>query len=339
MAFAPPAVVEAPARQPLPFGLFSVLSPRPGDGGRWENGIQWESLGCTPVEGIGGFCATGEGGEPVDPIGLPKTFDPGGGVGEAEPFTVYSSYVCSPAGHPDPEDYAQGQALARLLSREEARVEQALWTGDLGNVGFAAGAVPADGTGAAAPLVEAVASLEWWLGAVYGSLGVIHMSRPAALLAIKQGVVERVGSSLQTVLGTPVVAGAGYPGTGPDGGDPGEGEAYLYATPALIGYRSEAFAGTSGPGGGFDPRRNDLYATAERTYVIGWDTCGTAYAVARTAAPAPDEPVDPGPTPTPDPDPEPEPEPEPEPSPPEPEPEPDPTDPDPTDPTDPGGDE
>ena len=46
----------------------------------------------------------------------------------------------------------------------------------------------------------------------------------------------------------------------------------------MFGYRSEVFTPSATGGDLFDPRRNDLYAVAERTYLLGFDTCGVAAA-------------------------------------------------------------
>ena len=272
---APAALVEAPARQPLPYGLMSVLQPRPNDGeNRWMNGITWESLGCDPVSGIGEVaCAPGEDGT-TQATGLPKNLDahpvedP-----EFEAFTVYGTYSCTPVGNT--LDRAQQRATEHLLAGEEARVEQAIWTGDLDNTSFATGAEDAG----AGSLVVAVANLEQWLAENYGAVGVIHMTVKAALLAVFKGVAEVKGNRLVTKIGTPIVAGAGYPGTGPTGQAPAAGSTYIYATPALVGYRSEVFPGADQEGG-FDRAKNNLTAVAERVYSVGWDACGTAFSLA-----------------------------------------------------------
>lgn len=265
-------VVEGIARQPLPYGLFSVLVPRATADGHWQNGVQWETLTCAPASGVGQPCPP----EGEEQTGLPKNLDTGAGeLGEADAFTIYGSYSCTPVGHT--LDYAQDRAEEHLQTREEARVEQAIWTGDLDNVGFAEGAVQ---VAAGVSLVRAVAALEQWLAENYGSQGVIHMTREAATVATAAQVLVVKGSALTTVLGTPVVAGGGYPGTGPAGQDPADGSTYLYATPALLGYRSEVFPGSDPVSAGFARDTNDLTAVAERTYVVGWDPCGSAYALA-----------------------------------------------------------
>lgn len=264
-------VVEPITRQPLGFGLFSVLTPRPSGEDRWQiEGVQWETLACAPASGIGQVCVEGA------VTGLPKNLDLGGGdMGEALPFTIYGSYSCNPVGSPGPQAMAD-RATEHLLSREEARVEQAIWTGDLDNVGFAE---DAENVGAGS-LKRVIARLEGWLAREYGSKGVIHMAREVALLAIDIGMLEVKGTGLQTKLGTPVVAGAGYPGTGPTGQAPGANTSYVFATPAMLAYRSDVFPGVDPVEAGLDRSTNMLHAVSERTYVVGWDPCGTAFALA-----------------------------------------------------------
>lgn len=265
-------VVDGIPRQPLPYGLFSVLVPRDGADPHWEHdGVIWESLTCEPVSGIGDGCATD------DVTGLPKSFASNGDFGEADTFHVYGSYACGHGGGHTP-DYAQQRATEHLQAREEAFVERAIWTGELDNVGFASSAEEA--VSGAVSIRRAVAALVQWLGTNYGSQGVIHMTLEAAEVAASLDVLIVVGSQLRTRTGVLVVAGAGYPGTGPAGQDPAAGQTYIYATPGLLGYRSEIFPGAVGPGAGFDRANNDLYAVAERGYAVGWDPCGTAYALA-----------------------------------------------------------
>lgn len=268
-----PALVEGVPRQPLPFGLFSVLTPRPEGDSRWETGIEWETLTCEPASGrAGAGCAPTE----LDPtIGLPKDLARNGGTtGEAAAFAVYGHHTCSPIGR-GPE-VAQEFATAHLMAREEARVEQALWTGDLGNTPNMFGATVL-GTGL--NRAEAVARLEDWIAENYGSLGVLHGTRGAATILSEDGGLARVnGQRLVSTLGTPIVAGAGYPNTSPAGAVAAAGTYWLYVTPAIFGYRSDVFTSSAVPGDLLDRASNDLYAIAERVYTLGWDPCGVAAA-------------------------------------------------------------
>lgn len=259
---APPALVVGAPRIPLGFGLFSVLAPRENSTDRWENGVTWETLTCAPLGGIGAPDC-----DPEDTIGIPKSLDPlQAEHGEASPFTVYGHHTCSPIGNT--LERATERARMHLLMREEARVERALWTGDLGNVPNFAGAngypaIPA--TGGAFPARQAwqaVARVEQLFAEAYGSQGIIHMSREIATRLFDEGGLEKSGARIVTPLGTPVVAGSGYDSS------------KIVATGAMFGYRSEVFAPTDRPYDLLDRANNNLYAIAERSYAIGFDPCG-----------------------------------------------------------------
>lgn len=266
MALAPAPLVTGPTRQPNPYGLFSVLSfPPAGADQKWQNGIRWETTGCEAASGVGDpNCA------PDSTTGVPRGFADGSGVSDASPFYVYGSRVCTPVGT-SPEDLT-GKALGNLIAREEERVEQALWTGDLGSRNYPDEAVNVlPGALASTPqtISFAVAALEGWLADNYGSLGVLHMPRFTAQLGVDAGALTAKGSGLFTNLGTPVVAGTGYTHSTAEAT---YGQATIYATPPLFGYRTDPLLFDNGANL-FDSSSNDLRAMAERGYVIGWDEC------------------------------------------------------------------
>ena len=123
MPIAPPVQVTGSAFIPLPYGLFSVLDLRPLAEGpmRWQNGVEWETDTCDPIDVIGvAECDTDE----IE--GLPKNLEQTANLlGEALPFTVYGHYQCSPiAGN---QAFAQGKADRHLERREEEGVELAVW--------------------------------------------------------------------------------------------------------------------------------------------------------------------------------------------------------------------
>lgn len=257
MTITPPALVTGPVRQPLPFGLFSVVAVLEDSSVRWEGGgIQFDQLGCPPdIHQIGAFDCEG------DTPGLPKTFDPSGGLGNGIQFTVYGSYKCSPIGNP--LAYGQEVATARLMTFEESRAEARLWNGSGDPLDMPLAfteATPVDlDTGDLSVIIPAV---ETAIARGYGSLGVIHMSRANATRGIDASVLEVKGGRLQTVLGTPVIAGTGYE------------DDLIVGTPALTGYRSGIFTSSNRPGDLLDRANNDLYAVAERSYVLAYDDCG-----------------------------------------------------------------
>jgi len=270
---APAGLVAGAARIPLPFGLFSTFMLRPPEStDRWESGAAWQRLICDPAQGIGQQDCDDQ----TPTIGLPKVLDRNGqGDDVATPFIIYGHFSCSPVGYSVAR--AQELAITHLIAREEARVEQAFWTGDLGNDPHLADDTETVTIGAAAVSVEqGLGALEEFNAKSYGAVGVIHMTRGTALAALGESLLETVGNStrLQTKLGTPVAAGAGYPGTGPTGGAPVAGKPWLYISPAIFGYRSEIMDSSSVPGDLFDRSNNELLAIAERRYLLGYDGCG-----------------------------------------------------------------
>jgi hypothetical protein len=256
MGYGPKQVVEAQPRVGLPYGLFSVVALRESGDPHWANGITWESVSCAPVTGFSAWQA-----DPTCNTDMQKVFRGSGGRGEAVPFTAVGSYKCGAPGGPA---FEQGEefATADLLAHEQAQVEAFLWSR------FTAVATDINSGGALNP-AQALAALENWMGTRYGSLGVIHGSR-GAIGALDQKVVA-AGSRLRTNIGTPVVAGSGYPGTGPGGSAPAAGQTWLMASPALFGYQGASFTTAV-----LDQTKNDHYALAERQYVVGFDPCGVA---------------------------------------------------------------
>ena len=275
MVLVAPMVVDGASRLALSYGLFSVLTPRPEGDGRWQNGITWEPLSCGPASGVGAFCPTDENGDPIEQVGLPKGFNDNPDETEASPFTVIASYNCSPVGRSIEEGERRARAI--LAAREEAMVERTLWTGELGNTpNLQDEATDITPGGAAVDPVQAIGLLEEANGQNYGSQGVIHLTRAGAIAGIGAYVLFRDGARLVTGLGTPVIAGAGYPGTSPAGVAADPGESWGYVTPALIGYRSEVFTPSNRQGDLLDRGVNQLMAMAERSYVLGWDPCGVS---------------------------------------------------------------
>lgn len=268
-ATVPATLVEGTPRVGLPFGLFSQVAMRPGVGERWQLGVQWETLTCEPLDGIG-FAFTDD---RDGVLGLPKNLDPlAASPLEASSFTVYGHFTASPAAF-TPE-VAQERAILHLQAREEARVEQALWTGDLDNTPSLRSAL-FDGAAAAQNIAVGIALLEEYNASEYGSRGLIHLTTACASIGLSEDVLESRSGRLFTNLGTPVIAGAGYDGSGPTDADPpASGERWAYITPPLFGYRSEVFTSSARPGDLLNTTKNDLYAVAERTYLLGFDACG-----------------------------------------------------------------
>jgi hypothetical protein len=195
--YAPPAVVNGPPRLPLPFGLFSVVSLAEQATERWENGVVWQAMNCEPANVVVGDCD--------DPQGFPRDFqdelDPNG---SASAFTVYGTYKCNPIGGAAIE-VGQEKARALLEAREQTAVEGRLWRQIVDSS-------PTLLTGG--DVIATLGQLEKFIADAYGSLGVIHASRNAAITLTQKGLIRASGGQMRTNIGTPVSVGGGYPGTG-----------------------------------------------------------------------------------------------------------------------------
>lgn len=251
---APPSVIEAPPRAPLPHGLFTHATPLGDPGIPWQQGVEWRDSACglLPVV-IVPDCAA--------PTGLPKDFTNGApdpGYGKA--FTVYGEFKCSPVGYTNGEDEAM--ATTRLLSREEQAV-----TDRIADFLMEAGG-DLEGTDLTVPTTAeaAVPALEQHLAREYGSQGLLVLSLDA-LYALDTDSVFRTSTGLFTRAETPIVINRTNRGDDFD----------LGIIPMPVIYRSDVFTSSGRPGDLLDQNNNDLFAVAERMYVMGWTACGGAY--------------------------------------------------------------
>lgn len=255
--FAPGVTVQAPQRSPLPFGVFSVFQPQSSQD-RWiAGGITWEALTCGEVLGL-------PGGDVGLAVGDSFDFSHGRATyGHATPFSVqgvFESSVGGVSGETDVETFAE----QHLLSGEQTRVEQALWTGDLNNVPNLAGDPSAEGYPAPELIghgdpVAALALAEEYIGAGLGFMGVIHIPRALASVFASEGLIAARGGVMLTKLETPVVVGSGYSGS------------VIRVSPPLFGYRSDVTSWAT-----FNTNDNTFSGMAVRDYVVGFDPCGVA---------------------------------------------------------------
>lgn len=277
--------VDPPGFTNTPYNIFSAAEIRDSSDQHWMAGITYEPL-------CGGAATT------FDPCIVSGT---GSGAGVktgnttritrgATAFTVYSEVDCAPVGH---WDDAQNFAQQALLNEESYQVERAFWTGNAAGkpvvhphlasntilydpdtpgrpnsiiLDLAATVV----TGSAVDPVEGLGMIEKALGDAYNGVGVIHIPMNVIPHFSAMHLMPEGQTRLRTWNGNRVVAGAGYPGTGPDGSDPGPGKAWIYATGTIFGYRSSIRTYAS-PNQSIDRSVNTQKMIAERTYVLAWD--------------------------------------------------------------------
>lgn len=293
----PRQIVDSPTFTSRPFGLLSVVQTPTANGPHWQNGVTWQSYCLADMGSVTYDECIATTGAPDGPVPEPsvKESNVDSVLRGATPFTPYVRFDCPPVGNDD----ARRVATDALARSEAWQVERAFWTGQVDGVELAfphlaANAEVVDGqdallqltaspvaTGAALDVVTGLGLLEQELADCYGGVGVIHV--PAKLLPTLDafGLLRPVqgrdvssgqfGRQLQTLNGNLVAIGAGYPGTGPDGTDPGSDESWMYATGAVFMYRSDVKIHTDAQS--LNRENNTLELIAERTYVLGWDCC------------------------------------------------------------------
>jgi len=293
----PRQIIDPPTFTAARYGLLSVVDRQTSSGSHWQNGVTWSAY-CTDDMGASTYdeciAVTGapDNGVPEPTV---KSTNVDHVLHGATPFTPYVRFDCSPVGNEEAVRIAT-EALGRT---EEWQVEYAFWTGLVDGKSLAfphlaatVEVLDADGvvlqdvaspvaTGAALDVVTGLGLLEEGLANCYGGRGVIHV--PVRLLPtlIRHDLVEPVGGRspnsgqfgqrLETAAGNLVAVGAGYPGTGPDGTNPGPTAAWMYATGPVFMRRSDVKVTPFASAVNRDI--NMIEMIAERTYVLGFDCC------------------------------------------------------------------
>lgn len=277
-------LVDPPRRQPMPFGIFTVVDERPVDDPHLLGGVEYQPL-CGGAGTTFDYCVTG-GPAPAFYPTVSRT------MRAATPFTVFSELVCSPVG--TNWDQAYEDVVDILETTEQYQVERALWTGEVG--GLANQMYPHLSANAAVttPIVTGgltttlqtqavivsggpvsaatgIGLLEGALGACYDGVGVLHVPETAIPALANLNMIFRDGKNLRTHNGNLVVAGAGYTGTSPSGVSPAPGTTWMYATGQFFMYRGKIITFTRESS--LNRSNNTLTAVAQRTFVLGWDCC------------------------------------------------------------------
>lgn len=275
-------LVDLPAAfTPLPYGLWDTVQHPAADGSHWQNGITWIER-CLAGDTTYDEClsVTGTGSPPEPPA---KTANVDQTSRGALTITVYAEFECSPVGLAEAESIAS-DALARV---EQTQVEAAFWTGSAAGqpVVFphlAADTEVVDGDVVLQPVATPVVTgadvahalgvLEQELADCYKGQGLIHVPR-SVLPTLAAWNLTRLDDDglLVTLAGNLVVAGTGYTGSGPDGSAAADGTAWIYATGAAWGYRSDPYV--SRLRDSLDRTSNTIRMLAERTYLLGFECC------------------------------------------------------------------
>lgn len=269
--FAPATVVDAlPVAPPLVSLLSSAIVSEEADERHWAVGIVHEQ----DQKGLPGnpywwSCVESGGAAPE------FTKEPGEGqeILRFRPFDVVHGFSCT-ANQPIPVAEREARARRLLASVLSAAIEQELWTGytataagfpndflenaptDLGDFG------PRRGL---AELEQAAADIQ------AGAPAMIHAQPRLVTAWAAAGLVtpSASGRQLRTAMGTLVVPGAGYPGTGPDG-SPSATHSWAYVTGLVRVWLGPVRVLGLGPSE-LDTSVNDRIVRAERAAVYSFD--------------------------------------------------------------------
>jgi hypothetical protein len=181
------------------------------------------------------------------------------------PFTVMTSYTCTPIGF----DFAEAERRVRLRMalREQRAVEQRLWSGSTGVLGtIPALFASATTVGPAGCPTEAIELLEGALATAGISQGIIHARTAMTPHLSNNLLISNPGPDRvkYTPNGTRYVFGQGYTGVGPTGQSVGTDTEWMYATGRVVLFRDEIFVPDAGQV--LNKSTNQLSLVAERAY-------------------------------------------------------------------------
>lgn len=272
-------LVPAPVPIPQKYGLIDAVQFINEDDPHWETGVTWENKYCVNTDTTLPDCPAGT--QPA------KHHDRGLTFGFSDPFTVYGHFKCSNVGRPAQEAF--DIATARLEYNEHRSVESTFWTGttDVGIVhpslavgDPAAGIAPVDLTpgGGAVDAVSALFLLENGLAQCSPGLGLIHVQygflNYLAYHRLVHLETEPDGKECYyTKLGQKVIAGVGYPGSGPSNVAALTGETWLFASSQIGAIKSEVFLTPDLPKEAINRNLNDITVFAERIWSLEISCC------------------------------------------------------------------
>ena len=264
----PLALVAAPLPEVAPYGLLSLGDPVSDGDDRWAGGYSYESLVCNARVTLTDLCDSAQN------VVISER-DTANRVLEQRPVVISVEDECSTFGFGARE--REQRALAAMEQCTQKALEYELWTGALGTLAghanrrlaspSAVDVTPTPGT--AVKVRYGLALLEQALANTgCGVRGVIHATR-----AVASAIGGRdENGKLLTGLGNYIVAGTGYPGTGPTGTLPAAG-VWMYATGPVTYRLDDPFVPNDQMRERVDTSKNTLLTRAFRTASAEFDGC------------------------------------------------------------------
>lgn len=258
------------------YGILSAIEPIQLTDPHWQTGLEWESDCSIEASSTLLPCP-----EPV----AAKSTDGGLIFCTADTFTVYGTYKCSTGGRSISE--SQTISSNRLRRNKERAVEKIFWTGitpvgsvnpSLQNGNDSCEIVPVDLTppsGALSP-VGAIAALESNIvNCIPGACGVIHVNYGFLPYMARDNLLVEKGGKYYTPSGQLIIAGAGYPTSGPGNTPAPPGETWIFATGPVAVYQSDIFYTPSNidQAQAIDRSLNNATFFTEQTFAVIWECC------------------------------------------------------------------
>jgi len=281
MAFPNNGVVEAPAIVPSAFGLLAVVKPEnSADEDRWIRGFSQEYE--TTVDTLTNWDDTDTSSYVLVNNATVNYYD------EIKPFFIEIDEVRSGLG------FLGLDRIARIKRQLEGvtqkAMERELWSGDVriaeseDNKALIGSTASVLNSGTALSPKRALALLEHTIATTShgGEQGIIHATRDVvALLSSNSNMIfhETGRDHLQTMGGTPVIAGSGYTGQGPASVSDGSQTAsatnkWMYATGTVKVYLGDVDVVNDNLSQAYDVagNQNDMRIKAIRPAAVYFDT-------------------------------------------------------------------
>ena len=266
-------IIEPPPFEAAPYGLLSLRDPDVTAEERWLNGFTYESRSCTATVNLLDICGGAAPVEVITPSVVPasRVF---------QPFIIEAVDRCTTFGFGARD--VEKRALDALEACTQKALENEFWTGNLAQANTYSDnrylahpdTVILAGAGAPVKIRFGLALLERALADCgCGTRGTIHVTRDVGSVLANRVV----GEHLETNLGNYLVAGSGYPGTGPDGTAPASGT-WMYATGEVSVLLGPGDAVGRNIGEQVNRSNNTWEARAQRPAAVTWDGC-CAFAV------------------------------------------------------------
>lgn len=197
------------------------------------------------------------------------------------PFDIKETLSVSTFGTTPEEIYANAEMILDAVVQKSVEIE--LWTGTVAKgltsknlnryFGGIAGTdyidvTPTPGT-AVRPNLGAALLEQALGGSTIGSRGIIHAPRAAASLI---DFSHQKDDTLQTRIGTPIIAGTGYSLTNPDGTPTAPGKAWMYATGPVTVRLGQLHVLPGAVSEAVDTRINTITYYIDRPAAVTWST-------------------------------------------------------------------